>query len=88
MRGSERRPKPSSIPKQNISETIDGSAWETITGILWENGTPWQLSKFEGDVSFEGSIYRCVIVEKIVFDPDDVSAVDYAEDLFTAAWEI
>lgn len=74
--------------RQTISETIDGSAWEAITGIYWENGTPWQLAKFEGDVSFEGSIYRCVIVEKIIFDPDNVSAVDYAEDLFTAAWEI
>ena len=74
--------------RQNISETVDGSAWEAITGILWENGTPWQLAKFEGDVSFKGSIYRCVIVEKIIFDPGDVSAVDYAEDIFTAAWQI
>ena len=73
---------------QNIIETIDGSAWEAITGLLWENGTPWQLYKFEGDVSFEGSIYRCVIVEKIIFDSDDVSAVDYAEDIYAAAWEI
>ena len=74
--------------RQNISETIDGSAWEAITGIYWENGTPWQLAKFEGDVSFEGSIYRCVIVKKIIFDPDDVTAVDYAEDIYSAAWII
>lgn len=74
--------------RQNISETIAGSAWEDITGIYWENGTPWQLSKFEGDVSFEGSIYRCVIVEKIIFDPADVTAVDYAEDIYSAAWEV
>lgn len=51
-------------------------------------GTPWQLAKFEGDVSFEGSIYRCVIVKKIIFDPADVSAVDYAEDIYSAAWII
>ena len=74
--------------RQNISETVDGSAWEAITGVYWENGMPWQLAKFEGDVSFEGSIYRCVIVEKIIFEPGDMSAVDYAEDIFTAAWKI
>ena len=74
--------------RQNISETIAGSAWEVITGVYWENGTPWQLAKFEGDVSFEGSIYRCVIVEKIIFDPGDVTAVDYAEDIYSAAWII
>ena len=74
--------------RENIGETIDGSAWEAITGIYWESGTPWQLAKFEGDVSFEGSIYRCVILQKIIFDPDDVSAVDYAEDIYAAAWKI
>lgn len=74
--------------RQNIGETVDCSAWEAITGIYLENGTPWQLSKFEGYASYEGIIYRCVIVEKIIFDPDDVSTVDYAEDIFTAAWQI
>lgn len=74
--------------RENIGETIDGSAWESVTGIYWENGTPWKLNKFEGDVSFEGSLYRCVILEKIVFDPDDLTAVDYAEDIYAAAWKI
>ena len=74
--------------RENISETIDGSAWEASTSIIWENGTPWQLAKLEGNVSFEGSMYRCIIVEKIIFEPGDVSAVDYAEDIFTAAWKI
>lgn len=74
--------------RENIGETIDGSAWEAITGIYWENGTPWQLAKFEGDVNYDGSIYRCVILQKIIFDPADVTAVDFAEDIYSAAWII
>lgn len=74
--------------REHIGATIEGGAWEPITGILWENETPWQLFKFEQDVEFEREIYRCVIIEKWVYDPDDLTAVDYAEDVFAKAWMI
>ena len=67
-----------------ISETYDSTAYEAVTGILWQDGTPWQLFKFERDV--EG--YRVVLIEKVVYDVDDTEAVDYSEDVLFEAWRI
>ncbi len=74
--------------RNHIGEIYDGGCWENITGTLWENKTPWQLSKFERDVDFGGKRYRCVIIAKTVFCPDDIEAVDYSDDVFSSAWEI
>lgn len=72
----------------HIEEVYDGGAWEAITGLLWEDGQPWQLFKFEQDVDYNRQLWRCLIIRRCVFDPDDVSAVDYTEDIFVRAWEI
>lgn len=72
--------------RDHISETYDGSAWEAETGILWENGCPWQLMKFEQDVDFDGAVWRCVIISRTAYDPYDIEAVDYSEDVFSRAW--
>jgi len=74
--------------RQNIAETYDGSAWKPVTGLLWQDGTPWQLWKFEEIVEFAGESYRCVIVEKSIYDPDDTEAVDYSIDILSEAWKI
>jgi len=74
--------------RQHISETIDGGAWEAVTSILWQDGTPWQLWKLERDIEFDGDLWRCVIVAKAVYDPDDPGAVDYAVDVISEAWMI
>ena len=75
--------------RTHIGETIDGGAWEAVTGVYWEDeSTPWQITKFENDVSFEGCLYRCVILEKVVYDPEDITAVDYAEDILAQAWVV
>ena len=50
--------------RQHISETIDGSAWEAVKSVLWQNGTPLQLWKLERDIEFDGGLWRCVIVKK------------------------
>ena len=72
--------------RNHISEVYDGGSWEAITGILWKDGEPWQLFKFEQDVDFEGEFYRCCIISKSVYDPDDVESVDYTEDVFCESW--
>lgn len=74
--------------RQNIGEIYDAGAWEPVTGIVWQGDDPWQLMSFEQDVEFEGKTWRCVIVQCIHFDADDLDAVDYAEDVFSAAFVI
>ena len=74
--------------RQHISETIDGGAWEAVTSVLWQDGTPWQLWKLERDIEFDGGLWRCVIVEKTIYDPDDTEAVDYTVDVISEAWKI
>jgi len=74
--------------RRNIDECYDGSAWESVTGILWKEEEPFQICKFERDVEFEHKMYRCLIIEKIVFDSDDISAVNYSETIYEDAWEI
>ena len=71
-----------------ISEHYDGGAWDAITPIYWKNGQPWQLWKFEHDVDFDGYRWRCVIIRRDEIDPEDISAVNYSEDVFADAWEI
>lgn len=74
--------------RAHIDETIGGCAWTPITNVIWEDGkTPWLLSLFDENVDFEGRLYRCIILKKIVYDPDDLTAVDYAEDILAQAWE-
>lgn len=75
--------------RRNIDECYDGSAWEAVTGILGLKGrTPFRIWKFEKDVEYEHKMYRCLIIEKCVYDADDISAVDYAETIYEDAWEI
>lgn len=72
--------------RQNIAECY--GTFEPITGVLWQDGTPWQLWKFEQDVEFEGKMWRCVIIEKDYIDPADASAIDHTEDVLAEAWEL
>lgn len=72
----------------HIGEVYGSEAWEAVTGTIWTNGRPWQLWKLEQDVEHAGSRWRCVIVQRSVYDPDDITALDYAEDIFAEAWEI
>lgn len=74
--------------RRNIDECYDGSAWEAVTGILWKKGTPFQIWKFEHDVEFEHKTYRCLIIEKWVYDARDISAIDYAKTINEDAWEV
>ena len=74
--------------RNHIAEIFDGAAWEPVTGRLVQNGTPWELWKFEHDVDFDEQCWRCVIIQKVMFDPCDTDAVDYAEDVFSAAWPL
>lgn len=71
--------------RQHIAEIYDGGCWEAVTGVCWEKGTPWQIHKFERIVDFDGGIYSCVILTKTVYDPFDISAVDYVKDLLFKA---
>ncbi len=72
--------------RRDIAENYSG--WERITGTFWQDGTPWELWKFEHDVEHDGKWWRCVIIEKATLDKDDWSALDYAEDIFAEAWEL
>lgn len=70
---------------QHIAE-IYGTCDDPITGIILEEDTPWQLWKFERDVEFQGKIWRCVIIEKVVYDPDDPTAADFTDVVFSNAF--
>jgi len=73
--------------RRNIGEV--GYPFEPITGIYHEGGKqPWQLFMLERDVEFEGQTWRVVIVERCFYDPDDLEAVDYAEDILAEAWPL
>ena len=74
--------------RRDIAEHYDCSCWENVTGIIWENGTPWQLIKFERDVEYYGTMWRCLIITKLVYDPDDIPGVDDSEDVFSSAFEL
>lgn len=74
--------------RQQIAETYDGGAWQSVTGILWQDGQPWQIRKFEEVVEYEGCLWRCIILTKNVLDADDIGAVDYCEDILSEAWEL
>lgn len=74
--------------RQSIAEHYDSGCWDAITGIILENGTPWQLTKFEEDVEYHGSVWRCLIITKNVYFPDDFQEVVYVEDIFSSAFEL
>ena len=74
--------------RRDISEHYDGGCWENVTGIIWENGTPWQLIKFERDVEYFGTMWQCIIVTRVVYDTIDLTAVVEAEDVFSSAFEL
>lgn len=71
---------------QSIEETCGSEYWEPVTGILWEDGTPWQILHFGNDVELDGLTYRCEILRRVIFDPDDLDAVDTVETLMARAW--
>lgn len=73
--------------RQHIGEA--GYPLEPVTGIYFQPGEmPWQLWKLERDVEFDGITYRCVIIEKDYYDPDDLEAVDHTEDIMAEAWAL
>ena len=74
--------------RKNIDECYDGGEWEDVTGILGKKDEPFQILKFEQDVEYEHKMYRCLIIEKWVYDADDLSAVNYSETIYEDAWEI
>lgn len=73
--------------RQHIAEVFGGDgSWEAVTAIMWKDDVPFQIWKFEQDVEYQGKWYRCLIISKDVFDPDDLEAVDYTEDIYSDAW--
>ena len=74
--------------RQHIAEVYDGGCWDNVTQIMWRNGQPFQLRKFIRDVDFDGAYWRCIIVEREVIDANDITAIDYAEDIFAEAWKL
>ena len=74
--------------RMSINATYDGSSWEDVTALYWQDGTPWKIVKFDRDVEYGKKTYRCIIIEKWVFDPEDLEALDYAGVLLEEAWEL
>lgn len=72
--------------RQHIAEHYDSGSWDAITGIIWDGGIPWQLTKFEREVEYSGSVQQCIIVTRVVYDPIDPTAVVEAEDIFAVAF--
>lgn len=74
--------------RQDIMQNYGSECWEPITGRLYPAADEsFQLFKFERDVEHDGKTYRCIIIEKCVYDghSDDV---DYTEYVFNEAWEL
>lgn len=74
--------------RDHIGEIYDGGCYEPITGMLWKRGQPFQLFKFERDVEFESKIYRCLLIVKNVYDSNDLTAVEYSEDISFEFWSL
>lgn len=74
--------------RQTISKTYDGSCWERITPLYWEDGTPLDLWLFNHDVELDGDTWRCYIIMRCEYSPDDLDVIEQTEDVFTAAWQL
>lgn len=71
-----------------IGTIYDGGCYEPVTGICWKDGLPHQLFIFERDIEYYGKCLRVVYIKKSIYDPADLSAVDYEEDVYFDCWEI
>lgn len=74
--------------RKKIDENYDGGFWEKVTGILHNNDTPFCIYKFEHDVEFENETYRCIIIEKQIYDPEDPQIIDSVETLLEESWKL
>lgn len=74
--------------RRNIDECDGIFGWEAVTGLLLKGETPFKIWKFDKDVEYEHKMYRCLIIEKDVYNADDIDAVDYSETIYEDAWEI
>lgn len=73
---------------QDIMQNYDNSAWKAITGPRYPySDEGFQLFLFDNDVEHGGKTYRCVIVQKVVYDGNTMS-VDRAENIFCEIWEL
>ena len=74
--------------RTDIAENYGAECWQSITGKLYPaTDESFRLFKFDRDVEHNGKTYRCVIVQKVVYD-GHTEDIDYAEDLFAEAWQI
>ena len=62
-------------------------SWDPVTDVYWQTDSLWQIYKLEQDVEFEGRVYHCVILSKLVSNLFDPGLILYAEDIFSEAWE-
>lgn len=74
--------------RKKIDENYDGRFWEKVTGILHNNDTPFCIYKFEQDVEFENEIYRCIIIEKQIYNPEEPQIIDSVETLLEESWKL
>lgn len=74
--------------RSHIGNVYDGGCWECVTGTHWQDGTPWDIWMFERDVEFDGETWRCVIIERYEYSPQDLTAVENVEEIYSAAWII
>lgn len=75
--------------RAHIGSIYGVEAWERLTVILWNNGTGYDLWKFEQDVEYSRKNYRCIIIQRNWYDAEiSMTDIDTSEDIFSDAWEI
>lgn len=78
-----------SMIRRNIDETCGAEQWKPVTTKLFPvDGQPFQIFSFENDVECNGQYYRCVIIERYVYDAERPEEIDYGETLYEEAWPL
>jgi hypothetical protein len=74
--------------KKTIGET--GYLPEEVTGMRCnhQDNDYFKIMMYDCDVEFEKKMYRVVLVEKWIYDSDDLESIDHVEELSFDAWEL
>ena len=68
--------------RNDIESHYDGSFYKLISALHNRDGEAWELYMFEEDVEHEGKTYRCTLINKENYDPEDIECLLDVEYVF------
>ena len=68
--------------RNDIESHYDSDFYKLISALHNRDGEAWELYIFEQDIEHEGKIYRCTLINKINYDPEDLECLLDTEYVF------